>query len=44
MAAAVKLGGYGIAVGGLEAPDAAWRLPSVRAVHDWLRELLVAQG
>ncbi|HVT52156.1 MAG TPA: trehalose-phosphatase [Dongiaceae bacterium] len=42
MAAAVRLGGHGIAVGGLDAPDAEWSLPSVAAVHDWLRELLAA--
>ena len=42
IAAAIALGGHGIAVGGLEAPAAEWTLPDVPAVHDWLQELLVA--
>jgi len=40
IAAAVALGGHGIAVGGLNAPGAEWTLPDVPAVHDWLRRLL----
>lgn len=39
IAAAVGWGGQGIAVGGLEAPGAAWALPDVAAVQDWLRRL-----
>jgi trehalose 6-phosphate phosphatase len=40
IAAAVALGGHGIAVGDLDAPEAQWSLPSVSAVHDWLRRML----
>jgi trehalose 6-phosphate phosphatase len=40
IAAAISLGGHGIAVGGLDAPGAEWTLPDVPAVHDWLRRLL----
>jgi trehalose 6-phosphate phosphatase len=42
IASAVALGGHGIAVGGLDAPEAAWALRDVPAVHAWLRELLGA--
>jgi len=42
IAAAAALGGHGIAVGSLEAPEAEWVLPDVAAVHDWLRRLLGA--
>jgi trehalose 6-phosphate phosphatase len=42
IAAAVALGGEGIRVGALAAPDAQWRLPDVAAVHDWLGRLLDA--
>ncbi len=42
IAAAVALGGHGIAVGALTAPDAEWILPDVPAVRDWLRRLLGA--
>ena len=39
MAAALKAGGYGIAVGNLDAP-VEWALPDVRAVQDWIRMLV----
>jgi trehalose 6-phosphate phosphatase len=42
IAAAVALGGHGIAVGRLDAADAEWALPDVAAVHTWLRRLLGA--
>jgi trehalose 6-phosphate phosphatase len=38
MAAALELGGGGVAVGGLEA-ELAWKLPDPAAVRDWLRQL-----
>jgi trehalose 6-phosphate phosphatase len=40
IAAAVALGGHGIAVGGLEAHEAEWTLPGVRGVHAWLERML----
>jgi trehalose 6-phosphate phosphatase len=42
IAAAVALGGHGISVGALKAPDAEWTLPDVSSVHAWLRRLLDA--
>jgi len=39
IASAVALGGHGIAVGALEAPQAEWRLANVTAVHGWLARL-----
>jgi trehalose 6-phosphate phosphatase len=40
IAAALALGGHGVAVGALEAPEAEWALPDVPSVHAWLRSLL----
>ncbi|HEY4161904.1 MAG TPA: trehalose-phosphatase [Dongiaceae bacterium] len=42
IAAAVELGGAGIAVGDLKADQAEWRLPHPASVRDWLRGLLAA--
>lgn len=40
IAAAVKLGGGGIAIGGLQSEAAQWSLPDPAAVRAWLRMLL----
>jgi trehalose 6-phosphate phosphatase len=42
IAAAVELGGAGIAVGDLKADQAEWRLSHPASVRDWLRGLLAA--
>jgi trehalose 6-phosphate phosphatase len=39
IAAAVELGGWGVAVGELNADLAEWRLPHPASVRDWLRRL-----